>query len=92
MILHISIHLKFLFTEHSAHKRCISAAVEDFLIDHQDDNIDINDLRILDSIISDTILSRNGEDSRLTEPISQDTYQNYDKNKSGIFSNTLPVR
>ena len=81
----------FLYAKHSAHKRCISAAVEDFLTDHQDDNIDINDLRVLDSIISDSIISRNGEDSGLTESISQGTYLNYDKNKSGIFGDTLQV-
>jgi hypothetical protein len=48
-------------SQHSSHKLCIAASVEDFLDDNEIANIDVNDLRVLDSIISDSILRRKEE-------------------------------
>ena len=42
----------------SAHKNSIAASVEDFLDDNQNVAIDVHDLRLLDAIISDSILKK----------------------------------
>jgi hypothetical protein len=51
----------YFHSQHSSHKLCIAASVEDFLDDNENANIDVNDLRVLDSIISDSILRRKEE-------------------------------
>ena len=78
------LHIPRPFAIFSAHKTSIAASVEDFLDDYQAVNIDINDLRLLDAIIGDSIMRKKEEKETsstrtMTMSGSEDSFHNKNK-------------
>lgn len=66
----ISVKLILFHNCFSAHKNSIAASVEDFLEDNQNVAIDVHDLRLLDAIISDSILKKGELDNTQSSDMS----------------------